>query len=137
MCAAVVQVVLTVIGFLTLWVKIKYGVDKAEEAATNAKVVEGKIDNNTAITTKAKNAAEAAEKQTNGTMSRYESQMSDHHNRISELENQMAAVKVSLDSVTSNVNSTRHEMRGHLQGIASKLDLMALSSVSHQKKESE
>lgn len=52
-----VTITTLVIGFLTLWVKLKYGVEKAEEAATKAQVVEGKIDNNTVITTAASIAA--------------------------------------------------------------------------------
>jgi hypothetical protein len=39
-----------VVGFLTLWIKLKYGVDKVEEAATKVKVVEAKVDDNTALT---------------------------------------------------------------------------------------
>lgn len=40
----VVSVVLSAIGFLTLWVKLKYGADQAEQAKQKAQAVEGKID---------------------------------------------------------------------------------------------
>ena len=68
--SGIITITTMVIGFLTLWIKLKYGVDKANEAAVNAKVVEAKIDTNTAITksaasasiTNAKIAADAASK---------------------------------------------------------------------------
>ncbi len=52
-----VTIVTMVIGFLTLWIKLRYGIQQAEDAASKAtiavvqaKVVEGKIDDNTART---------------------------------------------------------------------------------------
>src|SRR5436190_278087 len=39
-----------VVGFLTLWVKLKYGADKVEETASKVEVVEKKLDMNTQIT---------------------------------------------------------------------------------------
>jgi len=39
-----------VVGFLTLWVKLKYGVEQAEEAARKTQAVEHKIDTNTRLT---------------------------------------------------------------------------------------
>ena len=53
----VVTVTTMVIGFLTLWVKLKYGVEKAEEAVSKTKAVERKIDDNTVITKAASVAA--------------------------------------------------------------------------------
>lgn len=52
-CGAVIQVALIVVGFLTLWVKLKYGAEKAEQ-------IEGKIDDNTHITRTQTKAATAA-----------------------------------------------------------------------------
>ena len=48
--AGILQLATIVAGFLTIWVKLRYGVEKAEEAATKAQTVEKKIDANTAIT---------------------------------------------------------------------------------------
>lgn len=52
--AGLVQVTVIVSGFLTLWVKLKYGVEEAKKsaslAATKALDVEKKIDDNTAMT---------------------------------------------------------------------------------------
>lgn len=56
---AVLTLVPMVIGFLTLWVRLKYGVEKAEEAAKKAKAVEEKIDNNTQLTKEGTEAATA------------------------------------------------------------------------------
>ena len=53
----IVTITTIIAGFLTLWIKLRYGVLKAEEAATKAQVVETKIDNNTKIT---KEGVEAA-----------------------------------------------------------------------------
>jgi preprotein translocase subunit SecF len=39
-----------VVGFLTMYVKLKYGTDKTEEAARKVNVVEEKIDQNTVLT---------------------------------------------------------------------------------------
>lgn len=55
-----VTITTMVIGFLSLWLKLKYGVEKAEEAAVNAIKVERKIDQNTAITKEQGNAAREA-----------------------------------------------------------------------------
>ena len=45
-----VTVTTLVVGFLTLWVKLRYGAQQVEKAAIKADVVEKKIDSNTAIT---------------------------------------------------------------------------------------
>lgn len=52
-----VTIATTIITFLTLWIKLKYGVEKVEETATKAKVVEDKIDHNTEITKQGTNQA--------------------------------------------------------------------------------
>lgn len=59
-----VSITTMVIGFLTLWVKLRHGAEKAEEAAVKAEIVESKIDGNTklaiAATTQAAENAEIA-----------------------------------------------------------------------------
>lgn len=61
---AICGCILQIVGFLTMWVKLKYGADKAEEAATKAKNLEDKLDANTKITkagvVQATNAASTA-----------------------------------------------------------------------------
>lgn len=161
-----VTVVMGFIGFLTLWVKLKYGADKAQEAASNAEkavtkvdqaaevaatkakavekkidenaaktlAVEEKLDQNTEITTR-------IEQQTNGPLSgkltqierRVEEklgQIQDHADRIGALETKVEAVKVTLDTLSKNVDSTRHEMRGHLQTITNHLQLLTVKGVA-------
>ena len=46
----IVTVLTMVMGFLTLWIKLRYGVGKAEEAVVKVKAVESKIDENTHLT---------------------------------------------------------------------------------------
>lgn len=121
-----VTITTVVVGFLTTWVKLKYGVDKAEEAATKAAQVEEKIDENTVISTAAKNAAMAAEKQTNGAMSKYQLEMVDVVSRVTALEAGFETLKLSMETVTKNVDSTRHEMRGHMQTMSNKLNTMPI-----------
>ena len=60
----VVTVATLVIGFLTLWVKLRYNTQQAEKAAIESAIavvkateVEKKIDNNTALTVAGTNAA--------------------------------------------------------------------------------
>ena len=62
--AGVIQVVVLVVGFLTMWVKLRYANEQAEAAAANAelaavkaKAVEDKIDDNTKITKESAAAA--------------------------------------------------------------------------------
>lgn len=45
-----VTITTLVVGFLTLWVKLRYGAEQAEKAARKADVVERKIDYNTTKT---------------------------------------------------------------------------------------
>ena len=74
-----VTITTIVVGFLTMWVKLKHGAAMAEEAAVKAKVVENKIDANTVLTAKttaaavdaakdAKIAAQDLSKQMNGAL---------------------------------------------------------------------
>lgn len=126
-----VTITTMVIGFLTLWVKLKYGVDKADEAARVAKVVEDKVDDNTAITAR-------IEKQTNGGLDerldiKFQ-QLADHDARITALEAKVEAVKVATDALGKNLDSTRHEMRGHLQTISTNLHVLT-ANVGAIKKE--
>lgn len=58
----VVTVTTIIVGFLTLWIKIRYGVEKAEEAAVQTQIVEKKLDNNTAITKEGQQIAAIAVK---------------------------------------------------------------------------
>lgn len=48
--SGIITVTTTLVGFLTLWLKLRYGIEKVEEAAIKAKEVEKKIDTNTTIT---------------------------------------------------------------------------------------
>lgn len=111
----VVTITTIITTFLTLWVKLRYGVTKASE---NSRRVEDKIDSNTEMTAR-------IEEQTNGALDAKLSQLSDHAKRISALESKLDANTVKLESVSKNIDSTRHEMRGHLQTIVNKLDLAA------------
>lgn len=66
LASSLVQIVLTVVGFLTLWVKLRYGVEVSQKAANKAQDVESKLDANT-VTTESVNAkADTIVKQTNG-----------------------------------------------------------------------
>lgn len=124
--SGLVTVTTIVTGFLTLWIKIKYGVEKAQEAADTANVVEGKmnavegkVDENTLIT-------ERIEKQTNGPLTQKVaelerkfngrvSQIEDHAIRVNALEVRIERVMLSIDSLSKNADSTRHEMRSLMQ----------------------
>jgi hypothetical protein len=147
--ATAVTIATMLFGFLTLLVKLRYGNRMAEVAAEKADVavgkalsVEGKIDDNTALTKAvAKNTGEALpvlnkiERQTNGGLDARLEQIADHAKRIGALEGQMAALKVSVDSASKNVDSTRHEVRGHMQTVMNKLDLLALGAAQAKKGE--
>jgi predicted nucleic acid-binding Zn-ribbon protein len=150
----VVTVMTAIIGFLTLWVKLKYGEAKIDDAARRAAVVEGKIDdvqaskratlvkvaevsdkldNNTAITTQAKDAAEEASAHAtncDGDRIAIAKMVSDHSSRIVILESQMTELKCSVDEAGKNIDSTRHEMRSQLQAVMNKLDLIMLRAPS-------
>lgn len=134
LAAAAVQIVVLIIGLLTLWIKVKYGADRANDAAKKADEVEQKVDENTAISTLAKDSAAKAEHQTNGALSKFRDTVADHGNRLTSLEKQTASLQTLVEVLTKNIDSTRHEMRGHLQTITSKLDLMALTKIPAEPK---
>lgn len=127
-----------IIGFLTLWLKLKYGIEKAETAATTAAqvatrradVVENKLDHNTVVSTEAKDAAVQASEHSaacDEDRQQLAKVMGDHDVRITALEGQMVALKMSVDGVIKSVDSTRHEMRGHLQTVIGKLDILGMA----------
>ncbi len=60
--AGLLQLATMIVGFLTLWIKLKYGAEQAEKAKLKAEMVERKIDENTSIT---KSGTEAAAKSAN------------------------------------------------------------------------
>ena len=49
-----------------------------------------------------------------------------HDARITSLETQMVVLKAAVDGMSKNLDSTRHEMRGHLQVMANKLDIIGM-----------
>lgn len=118
--SGVVTIVTMLVGFLTLWVKLKYGVEKTKD-------VESKVDHNTALTTK-------IEQQTNGPLSdklaaldvEVASKLENHGSRITALEAKMETMRTAIDSLNGNLNSTRHELRGHLQTITNSLHVLAI-----------
>lgn len=145
-----VTVTTSLVGFLTLWLKLKYGADKAAEAVVKAAEVEKKIDANTVITEEgarvaadsakeavqtakeAKVATESIANKLNGALeAKIHSAVEDHDlvqehsSRIVALENKMLAVQATVESVSKNLDSTRHEMRGHLQTITNQLTIIA------------
>lgn len=60
--AGVVQVVVLVVGWLTLWTRLRYGVERTE-------AVEKKLDDNTATTNSVDSKADTIVSQTNGVLS--------------------------------------------------------------------
>ena len=116
-CACVASTVVSVIGFLTLWVKLKYGVEpQAKALAQKTDVVEKKIDANTLVTTEAKDAV------SNGALAAYEARFNEHDTRISALE-------TKIDSVSKNIDSTRHEMRNSLQTLTNMVGMLGYKGV--------
>lgn len=148
----VVTVTTMVVGFLTLWVKLKYGVEitkeasehakkvtvkaeesvkKAEESAKKAEesviTVSNKIDRNTELTVEVKEVATKASEHAiscDEEKVRLFNLIHDHESRIASIEAQIVTVKMATEAVSKNLDSTRHEMRGHMQTMANKLDLM-------------
>lgn len=116
---------------LAIKTKAESAVKEAKEAKeklnNDVEQVKKKIDDNTAITTQAKDAAQAAESQTNGVMHKYHEQITNQGNRIVTLEKDLGTLKILVESTAKEVSSTRHEVRGHLQTITNKLDLMHTS----------
>lgn len=140
--SGLITITTMVIGFLTLWVKLKYGADKAEEAsehaaravvkaeeaAVKAICVEDKIDANTALTAEVKDAATKASEHAvicDEEKVKMMKLITEHEGRIVSIEAQLVAMKTSVDGVSRNIDSSRHEMRGHLQTLTNKLDLMS------------
>ena len=144
----VLAIVTTIVGFLTVWVKLKYGVDEARKAASvaadsaskaahKADSVENKIDHNNAmtaeikdVTTKVGEHAAACDEERLKILST----LTNHDQRIASLETQMTSLKSSVDGIsikidsnTKNIDSTRHELRGHMQTLVSKLDILGLA----------
>lgn len=128
-----VTIFLSLIGFLTLWVKLRYGVNKAEEAVVNARAsaqtLERKIDETSIVATQVKDHVTSCD-------DRYRAlseAIAHHDNRLLALETQvtsiqtgMAAVDKSVEAVTDNIRSTRHEIRGSLQTITNQISLLTL-----------
>lgn len=115
-----VSISTTIVGLLTLWIKVKYGVQKMEETGT-------KLDANTVITHEAKEAATKASEHSKACdheRAKIFELLSEHENRIANLETQIGILKNSVESVSKNIDSTRHEMRGHLQTLTNKLDII-------------
>lgn len=138
--AGVLQLAGMIIGFLKVQSQLKnaesdakVAAHKAEEAADSAAVVMQKIDTNTTITTEAKDAASRAavhSEECDEERAKLLRGLADHDSRIIALEVQMAAIKVSVDAVAKSVDSTRHEMRGHLQTITNSLHMMSMRGPS-------
>ena len=136
-----------VIGFLTLWLKIKYGSEKvdatakeaadtAKEAATKVASIEEKVDANTDITKR-------IEKQTNGPLTEkfahLETRISakfalvdSHTLRITALEAKLEELKIILDALNKNLDSTRHEFRGHFQVITNSIQMLSIKPTAIQ-----
>jgi uncharacterized coiled-coil protein SlyX len=148
-----VTITTMIVGFLTLWAKLRYGADKAEQAAdnasrvegkldANASRVEGKLDANTKLTEEAKEAAEANAGARHDGLAEMAKVVSDHGTRIAALETRLTAMEAKLgtlgaavETANKNIDSTRHEMRGHLQAIMNKLDILGIKqSAAAEKK---
>jgi hypothetical protein len=124
-----ITVVTMVLGFIPIYLKLKQSATKAEEAATNAKLVEHKIDANTVLT-------EKIDEQTNGGLDRKLSQISDHAARIADLEGKIVGVEGKVDSLGKNLDSTRHEFRGHFGTITNALNSLTIMNSRQPPKES-
>lgn len=125
-----VNVATMLVGFLTLWVRLKYGEQKADQAARTAAIINRKVDENTSLTTEVKASAEKASQHVEGCderMKNLNSKLADHDARIAAVEARVTAVQAAAESLGKNVDSTRHEMRGHLQAVVNKLDLLMLA----------
>lgn len=129
-------------AWLTLWLKLKYGEEKVvkntEEVVKNTQKVEQntekldqnteKLDQNTQLTVEAKQAAEVFKGHSDACTAEITALSKtslEHHARIQALEVQVSAMKVTIEAVDKNLSSTRHEMRGHLQAVMNKLDILA------------
>ena len=115
-----VTITTTVVGLMTLWLKLKYKVAGVED----------KIQTNTEITQRAERAADRAVEHTEACdedRAQVFKLLSEHDTRIVSLEAQMASLKVSVDGVSKSVDSTRHEMRTYMQSLTNKLDLVSIA----------
>ena len=139
--SGLITVTTMVVGFLTLWVKLKYSAERAEEAAikaeeavVKAEVVEGKIDRNTIATRDVESKidcntliTERIEKQTNGVLDARIAELANHARRITSVETSIEGMKVGLQALLNALDSRRHEMRGQLQTIINNLQLLSVS----------
>ncbi len=108
--AGVAQVAVALVAFLTLWIKIRYGIIKAEEAANKAAVVEGKIDDNTRLTktatevqTKTASVVEQIHTATNSDRDKME-------RRLAALESANAALLSRIDTLHTDALSRQREI---------------------------
>ncbi len=108
--SGVAQVAVALVAFLTLWIKIRYGIVKAEEAANKAEVVEGKIDTNTRLTrasadvqTKTAGVVEKIHTATNSDREKMEK-------RLAALESANAALLVRIDGLHSAALARQQEL---------------------------
>lgn len=128
----------TTLSYFSLLAKLKYGAQKAEEAANHAQtavvkaeeaasaVVE-KIDENTALTTEVKNVAtKASDHAISCDREKVEllRRLTEHDARINSLESDIKTMKVLVDGVNTNITSSRHEMRDKLSGVMYALNLI-------------
>lgn len=95
--AALVQMTFMIVGFLTLWAKLKYGVKEAQasakiaaesatKAADKAEVVEKKLDANTVTTNEVSTKTDTIVRQTNGTMDQVHMLIAQVASRVDKLE---------------------------------------------------
>jgi flagellin-like hook-associated protein FlgL len=135
----VITVVSTIAGVVVLWLQLRRTDAKAKLAATkaaaceekmdaNAKVVETKLDVNTKLT-------EKIDEQTNGGLDKKLAEIASHAQRIAALEATVVGVKNKIDGVEGkvdvlgkNLDSTRHEFRGHFGTITNTLTSLTLAS---------
>lgn len=136
-----VNVVTMLIGFLTLWVKLKYGADKADEAAKKAGDVEKKVDDNTEITKvgtdrAAHNAAVAAtvaadaravseviNQKLNGGIDAAVNSVGDELKKHADRdEKYMAEIDAKFEKLTEYVHQRNHDMLDAMSVQANKLE---------------
>jgi uncharacterized protein YoxC len=88
--AGFVQVAVLVVGFLTLWIKLKFGVEgaqrSAEKAASKVQDVADKLATNTATTDEVNSKADTIVSQTNGVMGALKNAVDLLAARVSKLE---------------------------------------------------
>jgi chromosome segregation ATPase len=107
--------------------------EEASKAADHVKHMETKLDANTDMTEQTKTAADTINAKSNvwqDEIIRIATVLEDHDIRIASLESQIATLRLAVESVNKNVDTTRHEFRGSLQTIMNKIDIMAMGSNS-------